>query len=259
MIPDEILASAVASLTDAGIENARREVRLLWEFAADEAAFSTLLERRKAREPMSHILGARDFYKHRFVVNHHVLDPRPDTETLVEQALALDFQRVLDLGTGSGCILLSLLAERPDATGVGVDLSAEALRVADQNRVGLEIGDRCRLIQSDWFENVTGKFDLIVSNPPYIAASEMNDLQPEVRDYEPRLALTDEGDGLGAYRTIIAGLDDHLAKDGHLIVEIGPTQANEVGALMQDAGMVGITVKQDLDQRDRVVQGRKVA
>lgn len=244
------IADAVDQLTQAGCEAPLKEAQLL--FAA-EGAFADLVAQRCARVPLSHLLGYRDFYKHRFSVTADVLDPRPDTEVLIEVALGAPFQTVLDLGTGSGCILLSLLAERSAVQGVGGDVSEAALAVAGRNAEALGVADRATLITSDWYAAVTGTFDLIVSNPPYIAADEMAALQPEVRNHEPRMALTDEADGLSCYRAIVAGAPDHLTPGGRVAVEIGPTQAAAVTEMMADHGFVGITVTLDLDGRDRVV------
>lgn len=250
------LAEAAVLLRRAGVDG--QEARKLWRLAeAEGAEFEDLVRRRAAREPFSHIAGYRDFWTHRFKVTSAVLDPRPETETLVAQALAEPFSKVLDLGTGSGCILISLLAEMPEAKGVGTDLSERAVLVAGENAKRIGVADRLVLPLSDWFEDVGGVFDLIVSNPPYIAAEEMDALQPEVRDFEPRGALTDEADGLSAYRAIAAGAPDHLTPGGRLLVEIGPTQAREVCEIFQGAGLVEITVHPDLDGRDRVVAARK--
>lgn len=218
-----------------------------------------LVQLRARGTPMSHILGYRDFWKHRFKVTSDVLDPRPDTEALVELALQHPFERVLDLGTGTGCIVLSLLAERPDARGVASDVSEAVRLIAEYNARSIGVADRVRFELSNWYDTVDGRFDLIVSNPPYIAAAEMADLQSEVRDFEPRIALTDENDGLDAYRAIAAGAPDHLTDGGRLLVEIGPTQAEAVTALFEAAGLVNITVHPDLDGRDRVVAAQKTA
>lgn len=212
------------------------------------------LAARLARQPVSQIRGWRDFWNHRFTVTPDVLDPRPDTETLVGVALEGPFSRVLDLGTGSGAILISLLAARPGTGGVGVDLSPAALAVAEGN--ARRIGVVATFLQSDWFDAVTGRFDLIVSNPPYIAAAEMAALAPEVRDWEPHLALTPGADGLAAYRAITAGAARHLEPGGRLMVEIGPAQGQAVAALFGAAGLEDIRILPDLDGRDRVVQGR---
>ena len=205
--------------------------------------------------PVSHLIGEREFYGRRFKVSGEVLDPRPETETLIEAALAQPFSRVLDLGTGSGCILVTLLAENPDASGLGVDLSEAACLQASANAVLHRVEPRAELRQSDWFSAVDGRFDLIVSNPPYIALEEMDDLTTEVRDHEPHLALTDGGDGLGAYRAICAAVSGFLSPAGRVLVEIGPTQGAAVADLFRAAGLVEVAVLQDLDGRDRVVAG----
>lgn len=256
---DVLIKAAVDQLLRADLGGALGEARRLWAVSyGDAIAFDGLVARRAAREPLSHLLGYRDFYKHRFEVSSDVLDPRPDTETLVEVALGTTFDRVLDLGTGSGCILLSLLAERRAALGVGTDLSDAALSVAARNAEKLGVGNQVSFIVSDWFAEVDSTFDLIVSNPPYIAVDEMGCLQPEVRDHEPRMALTDEGDGLACYRTIIVDAPAYLKMGGHLMVEIGPTQAGAVKVMMDTGGFAKIRTIQDLDGRDRVVSGQKL-
>lgn len=262
---------AVARLTAAGLPDAARDARLLMahalEISADrvmlalhdplpEAAAMRLEEAvtaRLARQPVSQITGQRQFWGRSFRVTRDVLDPRPETETLVAEALAAPFSRVLDLGTGSGAILLTLLAERSGATGIATDLSDAALEVARGNAVALGLTDRASFLQGDWFAPVSGRFDLIVSNPPYIAADEMAGLSPEVREWEPHLALTPGGDGLDAYRAIAAGARDHLLPQGRLLVEIGPTQGAAVAALFTAAGLAQARILTDLDNRHRVV------
>ncbi len=219
--------------------------------------FAAMVEQRQRRVPVSHIVGYRQFYGRSFFVSSDVLDPRPETECLIERALEEPFERVLDLGTGSGSILLTLLAECPDATGFGTDISVDALDIAQENPLMFDLSDRFDLEQSDWFDKVTGQFDLIVSNPPYVTQAEMADLQPEVRDHEPQIALTPGGDGLDAYRAITAGVMDHLAPGGRLIVEIGHTQADAVKGLFADAGLTEITCHKDLNGHDRVICGVK--
>ena len=162
--------------------------------SASEAAFYAQIMDRSEGKPVSHLLGWREFYGRRFRIDENVLDPRPDTETLIEAALEKPFTDVLDLGTGSGCILLTLVAERPDATGIGIDISPAALTVAELNASNLVLENSCALIESNWYDAIGGQFDLIVSNPPYIAAEEMVGLAPEL-SHEPRMALTDEGTG----------------------------------------------------------------
>jgi release factor glutamine methyltransferase len=202
-------------------------------------------------------VGYRDFWKSRFHVTPDVLDPRPETETLVSLALERPAARILDLGTGSGCILISLLLEWPEATGVGTDIYETGILVAGRNAAALGVADRIILPLSDWYDDIGGRFDLIVSNPPYIAAGEMAGLAADVRDHEPHLALTDGADGYAAYRTIVAGAPDHLTPGGRLMVEIGPTQAEVVRAFFNEAGFGEITVHPDLDGRDRVVSGTR--
>ncbi|OJY27185.1 MAG: protein-(glutamine-N5) methyltransferase, release factor-specific [Rhodobacterales bacterium 65-51] len=262
---------AVARLTAAGLPDAARDARLLMahalEISADrvmlalhdpmpEAAAMRLEEAvtaRLARQPVSQITGQRQFWGRSFRVTRDVLDPRPETETLVAEALAAPFSRILDLGTGSGAILLTLLAERSGATGIATDLSDAALEVARGNAVALGLTDRASFLQGDWFAPISGRFDLIVSNPPYIAADEMAGLSPEVREWEPHLALTPGGDGLDAYRAIAAGARDHLLPQGRLLVEIGPTQGAAVAALFSAAGLAQARILTDLDNRHRVV------
>lgn len=219
-------------------------------------AFHTLINKRASHQPVSQLLGRREFWGRVFNVTPDVLDPRPDTELLIESALQHPFSRVLDLGTGSGCIVLSLLCERKTATGIGTDISDAALKIAGANATLHEVQNRVSFIKSDWHQNVTGRFDLILSNPPYITADEYIVLAPEVQDWEPKIALTPGGDGLSSYRQIIAGAASHLTPYGSLIVEIGMTQGQAVLELFQAAGFVECTVISDLNNRDRVVFGR---
>jgi release factor glutamine methyltransferase len=268
------LAQAARDLAAAGVPGAMRDARLILAHVlglpqdrvtlhlndAPQAhhleRFSALVTARAGRRPLSHLTGRRWFWGREFAVTPDVLDPRPETETLVAEALTHRFGRVLDLGTGSGCILLSVLADRPDATGLGIDLSPAALAVAQDNARRLGVADRAGFALSDWWAAVTGQFDLILSNPPYIAAAEMPDLAPEVRDFEPRMALTPGGDGLDAYRAIAAGARGHLAPGGRLVVEIGPTQGAAVAAMLAGAGLRDPRILPDMDGRDRVVSAQ---
>lgn len=256
MTEAEALRTGAAALAQAGIPDPHREARLLWRAFPEQATYFAKIGSRATRRPLSHLLGYRDFYKHRFIVTGDVLDPRPDTETLVDVALEAPAERLLDLGTGSGCILVSLLDEWASASGVGTDISTAALDVAARNAAAVGVAARVKFVVSDWFSAVDGLFDLIVSNPPYIAAHEMAALQPEVRLFEPRDALTDEADGLTDYAQIIAGAPDYLCDGGRLLFEIGPTQGHVVSQMMQDAGFVDVRVIQDLNGRDRVVAGK---
>ncbi len=269
----EALTDLRGRLAAAGIESEAREARLIMATALGvaqdrvslmqtdplpleaEDGLAAMSARRCAREPLAYILGLRAFYEHEFCITRDVLDPRPETETLVRAALAVPFERVLDLGTGSGCILLSLLAARHGAQGVGVDVSDAALDVAADNAQRLGVDSRAKFFCSDWFNRVDGVFDLIVSNPPYISQAEMTVLGPELA-FEPRIALTDEADGLEAYRAIVRDVANHLRPGGWLMVETGWTQGPAVAGLMQQAGLEQIHILPDLDGRDRVVQGR---
>lgn len=272
----ELLARGTRHLKSVGLDGAGRDARRLMAHALnvdpgrltlvlpeviDTAAaerFDRLIARRAAREPVSHLTGRRMFYGREFEVTPDVLDPRPETETLIEAALAEPYERVLDLGTGTGCILLTLLAESQGAWGIGTDISNPALDVAARNRAMMGLAECALLRRSDWFAELSGSFDLIVSNPPYIAADEVAALAPEL-SHEPRLALTDEADGLTAYRAITSGAARFLEPDGRLMVEIGWRQGAAVADLMAGAGLVGVTVISDLDGRDRVVSARKSA
>ncbi|MBL3566653.1 peptide chain release factor N(5)-glutamine methyltransferase [Rhodovulum sulfidophilum] len=270
-----LLVGAVARLREAGIPDPARDARRLLAHALEiapgrltlvlpepvpapaAARFEAALDRRAVHEPVSHIVGLRAFWGRDFKVTRDVLDPRPETEILIEAALSAPFSNMLDLGTGSGCILLTLLAERSGAAGLGTDISAAALSVARGNAGRLGVS-AARFLQSDWYQAVEGRFDLIVSNPPYIAEAEMPGLAPDLA-HEPRGALTDGGDGLSAYRAIAAGARARLAPGGRLLVEIGPTQAAAVSRIFAAAGLEIVAVRPDLDGRHRVVETRVAA
>lgn len=267
----EAMVAATARLRAAGVTDPARDARVLLAHAARieaarvtliapedlepeiEERYDQLISLRAVRVPVSHLLGERDFYGRRFKITREVLDPRPETETLIEAALAQPFDRVLDLGTGSGAILITLLAENPTATGLGVDLSEAACLQASANAVLHRVQNRADIRLSDWFGAVTESYDLIVANPPYIAVHELPDLEDEVRQHEPEMALTDGGDGLSAYRAIARGAPRHLVPGGRILVEIGTTQGAAVSDIFAHAGLSGICVLRDLDRRDRVV------
>lgn len=210
--------------------------------------FRRLIARREAHEPVSRILGEREFYGRAFKVTGAVLDPRPETEILVEEALRLGTPdaRVLDLGTGSGAIIITLLAEWPGATGVATDVSAEALGVARVNAGVLLGADRLRFIRGNWFDGVEGEFDLIVSNPPYIVHSDIEHLPADVRDFDPAIALDGGPDGLAAYRAIARAPRPHLSGHGSILVEIGAGQKSEVETIFRQAGFALVAKKSDL-------------
>jgi release factor glutamine methyltransferase len=218
-----------------------------------------MLARRLAREPLALILGEWGFFGRSFAVTRDTLVPRPDTETLVELALAEPFGCVIDLGTGSGAIAVTLLAERGGASGVATDLSAGALAVAGGNAARHGVAGRLAFLRADWWQGVEGRFDLIVSNPPYVSAAEYDALAPEITRYEPRGALTPGGDGLSAYRAILAGVGAHLSPGGRVLVEIGAAQGAAVAALFEAAGLDAVAVHPDMAGKARVVSGRSRA
>ncbi|WP_428541325.1 peptide chain release factor N(5)-glutamine methyltransferase [Rhodopila sp.] len=240
-------------------DNPRLEARLLLAHATgltqndlirdparpiDPTRFHTLLARRAASEPIARILGNREFWSMQFDVSAATLVPRPDSETLIEAAIAAFANRappasILDLGTGTGCLLLALLRQFPTAWGIGVDLSAPAAALARRNAVQLGLAERSGFIVADWTNSTCGHFDLIISNPPYIPAAEIETLMPEVARYEPRRALDGGSDGCDAYRTILPRLARHLTPDGVAILELGRGQANYVHGLAREAGLDG--------------------
>ncbi|HYD85853.1 MAG TPA: peptide chain release factor N(5)-glutamine methyltransferase [Vitreimonas sp.] len=230
---------------------------------AQVAAVEALALRRLDREPIGHILGRKAFWTLDLEVNADVLSPRPETELLVETALEIlpkdKRARVLDLGVGSGAILLAILAERPFATGVGVDISDAALAVAKRNAEKLGFADRLELRSANWCEGLAHTFDLVVSNPPYIPTADIEGLEPEVARFEPRPALDGGADGLDAYRIIIAALPRLLAPYGAFAFEVGRGQADAVQALAQAGGLATETPRLDLAGIARVVAGRRAA
>lgn len=261
-------------LQKAGITDAELDARLLLEFIChtdrnalyahgdqeieDEKMhdFLQLIEKRAVHIPLQHLTGEQNFMGLDFLVNEHVLIPRQDTEILVEEIMRdlHDGIRILDMCTGSGCILLSLLHYSNDCSGVGVDVSEDALAFARQNADRLA-EKQAVFIQSDLFEKVEGSFDLIVSNPPYIRSQEIAGLMPEVREHEPHLALDGKDDGLHFYREIIKGAMPHLKRGGQLFFEIGYDQGEAVQALLAANGYTEIAVVKDYAGLDRVVYG----
>lgn len=211
------------------------------------------IKKRENRIPLSHITNSRDFYGYTFYVNEHVLTPRQETEVLVEEALSVcRGKRVLDLCTGSGCIILTLAKEGDLTEAVGIDISKHALEVAKKNKEVLEAN--VTFLESDLFENVTGEFDVIVSNPPYIPTKDIEELMPEVRLHEPMLALDGTEDGLAFYRTIIKEAKQYLVKGGTVLFEIGYDQGNAVSDLFVQEEYTNVKVIKDLTGRDRIVK-----
>jgi release factor glutamine methyltransferase len=238
-------------------DNPRLEARLLLAHAiglapndlvrdpnrrVDAGAFETLLARRMAHEPLAFIVGRREFWSMVFQVSPATLIPRPDSETLIEAALATFADRpppgrMIDLGTGTGCLLLALLTEFPSAFGVGLDLDPDAAALAKRNATGLGLARRSAFIVGDWTNPISGRFDLIICNPPYINGSDIETLMPEVARHEPRRALDGGPDGYDAYRAILPQLKDYLEPGGAAILELGFGQANYVTALAREAGL----------------------
>ena len=266
------------TLQAAGIEEATLDARLLLEavcgtdrndllahgeqpvMSQAEEKYLNWIRQRAEHIPLQQLTGEQDFMGLTFSVNEHVLIPRQDTEILVEEVLKElhDRMRILDMCTGSGCILLSLLHYSNDCEGLGVDLSAEALEVAGRNVLKVltpEKAEHAHFLQSDLFEKVKGKFEIIVSNPPYIASAEIEKLMPEVRDREPRMALDGTEDGLHFYRRIIKEAGKHLVNSGMLFFEIGYDQGQAVSELMRAQGYREVQVVQDYAGLDRVVLG----
>lgn len=264
------------TLTAAGIEEAELDARLLLEFicgtdrndllvhgdremlSKQENKYLSLIEQRAQRIPLQYLTGVQDFMGLEFEVNEHVLIPRQDTEILVEEALRelRDGMDILDMCTGSGCILISLLRYSNDCTGLGVDISKEALEVASENAQKLlEPDKQVHFLQSDLFEAVDGMYDMIVANPPYIPSGDLNGLMPEVREHEPLSALDGSEDGLFFYRRITKECRKHLKPGGILFYEIGCDQGEAVSEILSQEGFGEIQVIKDYAGLDRVVSG----
>lgn len=277
--PATILAAwkdAQARLKAQGIDSPAIDARLLLEAAADvsrtdiltdpyraitpdqRTTLDSYVSRRLKREPVSRILGRKGFWKILLNVTPDVLSPRPDTETLLDVAL-LAFPEgrafdVIDMGVGSGAILLALLAERPAARGVGTDLSSEALAVARENAANLGLAGRAAFLRTEWAAGLADDgFDLVLSNPPYIPSGDIAGLDPEVRDHDPRLALDGGADGLDAYRELVPEIVRVMKPGGVFAVEIGHDQGRAVQAMFEAAGLADVKVVRDLGDRDRVV------
>ena len=269
-----------SQLASAGIETADLEARILLEdiagisksdflFQRDHdlpepisKQISDMIDRRVQGESLGRILGYRDFWKSRFYLSADTLEPRPDTETLIEEVLR-DGQRpkrILDLGTGTGCILLSLLQEFPDATGVAVDKAYGACVAAEDNAKRLGLEDRTTILNGSWFDPLLqippkdSKFDLIVSNPPYIPSSEIRNLQAEVKNHDPILALDGGNDGLDPYKFLCSNLKRYLEPHGIVVLEFGVGQAFDITRIVEEAGATLIRVTNDLGGVPRVIK-----
>ena len=284
----ELLTQGTQLLMNAGIEEARLDAWLLLEYTADisrawyyahpesevnekiVSEYLSLCQKRAEHIPLQHLTHQACFMGYDFYVDERVLVPRQDTEVLAEEALQqlrnMRNPRILDMCTGSGCLLLSLLMELPDAIGTGVDISAAALAVAERNRKNLELEKRAVLVQSDTFSgdyfqknsgNISLEYDMLISNPPYIPTEEIGKLMEEVRFHDPVLALDGREDGLYFYRRITEQAGKYLKPGGWLMYEIGCEQGADVSAIMQREGFAEVAVKKDLTGLDRVVIGKK--
>ncbi len=278
-----VVAAGTARLRAAGVESARLDARILigavLDLAPDQMLcradslispadferIEALLARRAEREPVSRILGRREFWSLDFALSSETLDPRPDSETLVEAAVAIaaghENLKVLDFGTGTGCLLLAVLSELPSARGLGVDLSTDALTTAAANAVRLGLGDRARFLRFDWRYDAPAalppeRYDLILSNPPYIPDGDIAGLEPEVARFDPRTALAGGADGLDAYRILSRILPSLLAPFGTALFEVGAGQAGAVMRLMQSAGLEDVSTCHDLGGIERCIIAR---
>jgi len=266
------LKRGAARLAAAGKENPWREARLLLAHATGHSeavligyperavetgdAYNVLIDRRAAHEPMSHILGRREFWSLDFEVTRDTLDPRPDSETIIEAALerfedCTQVLRILDLGTGTGCLLAALLIEYSASWGIGVERSLATAMVAQRNIAALKLSDRGRILIADWAISLNGQFDLIVSNPPYIPTAEIARLQPEVAKFEPLMALDGGADGFAAYRRLMSEIPQILACEGIAIIEFGAGQCGAVADIGKENGLVVRDTRADLAGRPR--------
>lgn len=231
--------------------------------AEDTERLADYASRRLSGEPIDHILGYREFFGRRFLINKNVLSPRPETEMLVEAALEVlrdtPKARILDLGTGSGAIIISILAEAAQIKGVAIDLSAAALSAAKRNAKSHAVDERLTFLQGSWFDPVEGEFDIILSNPPYITNFAMNELDTEVSKFDPDIALRGGEDGLMAYKAIIAKARKHMKPAGVLLFEIGYDQGKAVSELLKSAGFDDISVLKDLSSHDRMIKAKRKA
>jgi release factor glutamine methyltransferase len=262
-------------LTDKGVESSRADARIILCFCLDKSKeyvifnpnislskkqeddFFKLVKRREAKEPISYIIGKREFFGIDFVLGGDVLDPRPDSESLIELILE-NFPtdnvkrnnnlKILELGVGSGCLILTILKYLPNSSAIAVDYDKNALKIAQKNSTLLNLDKRINFIKSRWFEKIdkNTKFNLIISNPPYIKTADINNLQEEVRNFEPKIALDGGEDGLNCYREIANEVGNYLSKDGILVVEIGQNQENEVIEIFENSGLKFTKYKKDL-------------
>ena len=271
MILSDALNEAIETLSLASIQDPIRDARVLMRDAIEEengpldtqlilsksqlTRFRRSISQRAKNQPVSQILGFREFWGRRFEVSQDTLDPRPDTELLIELALKIRPvpSSILDLGTGTSCILSTLLSEWPECRGVGTDVNLKTLKVAQRNIDKLGLSNRAVLKSSHWFADVEGSYDLIVSNPPYISEDDLQTIAPDVLNWEPKIALSPGGDGLDPYREIFKNAHHHLNDSGIVLVEIGYNQGQAVKELAHTSKFSDTNLHQDLNGKDRAV------
>ena len=269
-----VLADTAFKLSHSGIESAARDARVLTAYALEVpisdlslkindkvsaniiSKLEKLILRRINREPISKILGRREFWGRTFSINKNVLDPRGDTETLIDYVIEKPVKKVLELGTGSGVIAVTLACAWKEVQVTAVDISEDALLLAQINAEKFNVENKIQFLKSDWFENVEGIFDMIISNPPYIGWVEQDKVSAEVKKYDPEIALFAGYDGFDAYKKIIPSLSKFLNKDGLVVLEIGATQSSKVKDIMNSSGFFGIEIIKDLSGKERAVAGK---
>ncbi len=270
----KVLADTTIKLSESGIEGSARDARILTAYALQipiselslkineqvsgkiTSKLEKLILRRINREPISKILGRRDFWGRTFSINENVLDPRGDTETLIDFVIEKPVKSVLELGTGSGAIAITLACEWKEVHVTAVDISEDALLLAKLNAEKFNVQNKIHFLKSDWYDNVKGLFDLIISNPPYIGLAEQDELSAEVIKYDPEIALFAGRDGLDAYKKIIPNLPKFLKPDGFVALETGASQSNQVKKMMNAVGFIDAKIVKDLSGKDRLVAAK---
>jgi release factor glutamine methyltransferase len=267
----KVLADTAIKLSKSGIEGGARDTRILTAYALGVpisdlslkmneqvsekiiAKLEKLINRRINKEPISKILGRRDFWGRSFSINKNVLDPRGDTETLIDFVIEKPVKSVLELGTGSGAIAVTLACEWKDVHVTAIDISEDALLQAKINAEKFDVQNKIQFLKSDWFDAIDGIFDLIISNPPYIGLIEKETISDEVIKYDPEIALFAGNEGLDAYKRIIPNLAEYLKPDGFVVLEIGASQSNQVKNMMNAVGFANTKIVKDLSGKDRLI------
>ena len=270
----KVLADTAFKLSQSGIESAARDARILTAHAlgvpisdlslkiTDKVSANIILKleklilRRVNKEPISKILGRRDFWGRTFSINKNVLDPRGDTETLIDYVIGKPMKTVLELGTGSGVIAVTLACEWKEVQVTAIDISEDALLLAQINAEKFNVQDKIHFLKSDWFDNVEGMFDLIISNPPYVGWMEQDEISIEVKKYDPEIALFAGNDGFDAYKRIIPNLAKFLNPDGFVVLEIGASQSKKVKNMMNSFGFFDVEIVKDLFGKDRLITSK---